>query len=43
VRAKLETQLIEPTPSTPETLRARIDAEIRLWSDVIKRGNIRIN
>jgi len=43
VRAKLETQLIEPTPSTPETLRARIDAEIRLWSDVIKRGDIRIN
>lgn len=43
VRAKLETQLIEPTPSTPEALRARMDAEIRLWSDVIKRGDIRIN
>ncbi|CAN5231879.1 tripartite tricarboxylate transporter substrate binding protein [soil metagenome] len=43
VRAKLETQLIEPTPSTPEALRARMDAEIGLWSDVIKRGDIRIN
>lgn len=43
VRAKLEAQLIEPTPSTPEALRARMDAEIRLWSDVIKRGEIRIN
>ncbi len=43
VRAKLETQLIEPTPSTPNALRARMDAEIRLWSDVIKRGDIRIN
>ncbi len=43
VRAKLETQLIEPTPSTPDALRARMDAEIRLWSDVIKRGEIRIN
>lgn len=43
VRQKLETQLMEPIPSTPEALRARMDAEIRLWSGVIKRGNIRIN
>jgi tripartite-type tricarboxylate transporter receptor subunit TctC len=43
VRERLETQLIEPTPSTPAALRARMDAEIRLWSDVIKRGNIKIN
>jgi tripartite-type tricarboxylate transporter receptor subunit TctC len=43
VRAKLETQLIEPIPSTPEALRARMDAEIRLWSGVIRRGDIRIN
>jgi tripartite-type tricarboxylate transporter receptor subunit TctC len=43
VRAKLETQLIEPRPSTPQALRARMDAEIRLWSDVIRRGDIRIN
>lgn len=43
VRERLETQLMEPVPSTPATLRARMDAEIRLWSDVIKRGDIRIN
>lgn len=43
VRERLETQLMEPTPSTPAALRARMDAEIRLWSDVIKRGEIRIN
>ncbi|HEX7790880.1 MAG TPA: tripartite tricarboxylate transporter substrate-binding protein [Afipia sp.] len=43
VRERLEAQLIEPTPSTPGGLRTRMDAEIRLWSDVIKRGNIRIN
>ena len=43
IRARLETQLMEPTPSTPQELRARMDAEIRLWSDVIKKGEIRIN
>lgn len=43
VRERLETQLMEPVPSTPAALRARMDAEIRLWSDVIKRGDIRIN
>lgn len=43
VRERLETQLIEATPSTPAGLRARMDAEIKLWSDVVKRGDIRIN
>lgn len=43
VRARLETQMMEPMPSTPQELRARMDAEIRLWSDVIKKGEIRIN
>ena len=43
VRERLETQMMEPTPSTPAGLRARMDAEIKLWSDVIKRGDIRIN
>ena len=43
VRERLETQMIEPTPSTPAALRARMDAEIKLWSDVIKHGDIRIN
>lgn len=43
VRERLETQLIEATPSTPAGLRTRMDAEIKLWSDVIKLGDIRIN
>jgi tripartite-type tricarboxylate transporter receptor subunit TctC len=43
VRERLESQMMEPTPSTPSGLRARMDAEIKLWSDVIKRGDIRIN
>ncbi|MBN8980953.1 MAG: tripartite tricarboxylate transporter substrate binding protein [Rhizobiales bacterium] len=43
VRARLETQLMEPTPSSPEALRARMNAEIRLWSDVIAKSDIRIN
>ena len=43
VRAKLETQLIEPTPSSPEELRERVNAEIKLWADVIEAGNIKIN
>ncbi|HEX7792138.1 MAG TPA: tripartite tricarboxylate transporter substrate-binding protein [Afipia sp.] len=43
VRERLETQLIEATPSTPAGLRARMDAKIQLWADVIRRGNIRIN
>jgi len=43
VRQRLETQMIEPAPSTPQALSARMDAEIRLWSDVIKRGEIKIN
>jgi tripartite-type tricarboxylate transporter receptor subunit TctC len=43
VRERLETQLMEPTPSTPEALRARMEAEIKLWADVIRRGDIRIN
>lgn len=43
VRQRLEIQLMEPIPSTSEALRARMDAEIRLWSDVIKAGHIRIN
>ena len=43
VRARLEVQLMEPAPSSPEALRARMDAEIKLWSDVIAKGEIRIN
>lgn len=43
VRDKLRAQLIEPMPSTPEELRARMDAEKLLWADVIKAADIRIN
>jgi tripartite-type tricarboxylate transporter receptor subunit TctC len=43
VESDARNALIEPVPSTPAALRARMDAEIRLWSDVIKRGDIRIN
>jgi len=43
IREKLALQLIEPTPTTPEQLRARINAEIKLWADVVKNGDIKIN
>jgi tripartite-type tricarboxylate transporter receptor subunit TctC len=43
VRDRLRAQLIEPTPSTPGEVRARMDAESKLWADVIKAADIRIN
>lgn len=43
VKEKLQAQLIDPAPSTPEELRARIAAEKKLWADVIKAADIRIN
>jgi len=43
VREKLRTQLIEPVPSTPNELRVRMEAEKKLWADVIKAADIRIN
>jgi tripartite-type tricarboxylate transporter receptor subunit TctC len=43
VREKLRTQLIEPVPSTPNGLRIRMEAEKKLWADVIKAADIRIN
>jgi tripartite-type tricarboxylate transporter receptor subunit TctC len=43
VREKLRTQLIEPVPSTPEDVKARMAAEKKLWADVIKASEIRIN
>ncbi|CAN5511502.1 tripartite tricarboxylate transporter substrate binding protein [soil metagenome] len=39
---KLKVQLITPVPSTPDELRARMAAEKKLWADVIKAANIRI-
>jgi hypothetical protein len=42
-REKLRSQLIEPAPSTPDELRARMEAEKTLWADVIKASDIRIN
>jgi tripartite-type tricarboxylate transporter receptor subunit TctC len=43
VREKLRTQLIEPVPSTPNELCIRMEAEKKLWADVIKAADIRIN
>lgn len=40
---KLKTQLIAPYPSTPEEMRAKIDNEKKLWADVIKAADIKIN
>jgi tripartite-type tricarboxylate transporter receptor subunit TctC len=43
VRERLEAQMMEPTPSSPQDLAARMEAEIRLWREVIRSGDIRIN
>jgi len=40
---KLKTQLIAPYPSTPEEMRTKIDNEKKLWADVIKAADIKIN
>ncbi len=40
---KLKTQLIAPYPSTPEEMRVKIDNEKKLWADVIKAADIKIN
>jgi tripartite-type tricarboxylate transporter receptor subunit TctC len=43
VRERLEAQMMEPTPSSPQELAARMESEIRLWREVIRKGDIRIN
>lgn len=43
VKEKLKAQLIDPAPSTPEELRDRIASEKKLWGDVIKGAEIRVN
>lgn len=43
VRERLEAQMMEPAPSSPQELAARMEAEIRLWREVIRSGDIRIN
>ena len=40
---KLKLLLIDPAPSTPEEARARITAEKKLWADVVKGADIKIN
>ncbi|WP_315832305.1 tripartite tricarboxylate transporter substrate binding protein [Bradyrhizobium prioriisuperbiae] len=40
---KLRTQLITPVPSTPEEVSARMAAEKKLWADVVKAADIKIN
>ena len=43
VRERLEAQMMEPTPSSPQELAKRMETEIRLWREVIRSGDIRIN
>ena len=35
--------MMEPTPSSPQELAKRMETEIRLWREVIRSGDIRIN
>jgi tripartite-type tricarboxylate transporter receptor subunit TctC len=43
LREKLATQLMEPVGSSPDELRARMDAEIEQWAPVIKAANVTLN
>ena len=43
LREKLATQLMEPVGSSPDELRARMDAEIERWAPVIKAANVTLN
>jgi tripartite-type tricarboxylate transporter receptor subunit TctC len=43
IRNKLSAQLMEPIPGTPAEFRARIDADIARWQQVIEAANIRID
>lgn len=43
VRDKLAAQIMEPTPSTAEEFRARIEADIARWKPVIEAANIKVN
>jgi tripartite-type tricarboxylate transporter receptor subunit TctC len=43
VRQKLAAQLMEPVGSSPEELRAQMDAEIARWAPVIKAANVKLN
>jgi tripartite-type tricarboxylate transporter receptor subunit TctC len=43
IREKLAAQIMEPTPSTSEEFRARINADIARWKPVIEAANIRVN
>jgi tripartite-type tricarboxylate transporter receptor subunit TctC len=43
VRERLAIQLMEPVGSSPDELRARMDAEIARWAPVIKAANVKIN
>lgn len=43
VREKLASQLMAPVDSSPDELRARMEAEIARWAPVIKAANVKIN
>jgi tripartite-type tricarboxylate transporter receptor subunit TctC len=42
VRDKLAAQLMEPVGSTPEELRAKMNAEIARWAPVIQAANVKV-
>ncbi len=42
-RADQSMQIVEPTPTTPEEFRARIDTDIARWKPVIAAANIKVN
>jgi tripartite-type tricarboxylate transporter receptor subunit TctC len=42
VRDKLAAQLMEPVGSTPEELRAKMNAEIARWAPVIQAANVNV-
>ncbi len=43
IKEKLAAQLMEPIPGTAEAFRARIDADLARWSQVIRDAHIQVN
>ncbi len=43
VRAKLNTQIMEPVGNSPAAFKAQIEAEIARWTPVIKAADVKVN
>ena len=43
IREKLATQIMEPVGNSPADFRAKIDAELALWSPIIKAAGVKVN